>query len=470
MRVGIWLAAAAAFFLAVGGCRLIIGSLDECKTDADCASRGPTLTCQANLCVAPTLDARCTTFGPSDGDRIIIGTVFPMTIPDAGPDPRGVTRAHAMELAFSQLNPPVRVGIANTPLALVVCDDANNSKAAAALARNLIDLGAVAIISGGTNDTISISTVTVPARIVLMSVSATSPEIAQLPANDPKSGVRLLWRTAPSDAFQGRVIAKELEPSSTELPKDGGSLPRVAAFEDNTSYGQGIWGSFSAAYPPDAAQPFLYQQGGDVSQALAAAGSYKPGVALVMGTPTDTVNIVNGAHSVPNLARVTWFFTDGAKTPQLIAGASPPGVLEGAHGTAPSVASDSVAYAWLTPQLQERYGEDPNSVSYIANSFDAAMLLAVAASWASVQGGPIDGPRLAMGLTQVSAVDGGLVVPLDPPHFNLATSEFAAGHAVNVEGASGHLDFDNSTGEAPADYEVWVIVDGGFSTAKVVSP
>jgi len=39
-----------------------------------------------------------------------------------------------------------------------------------------------------------------------------------------------------------------------------------------------------------------------------------------------------------------------------------------------------------------------------------------------------------------------------------------------VEGASGHLDFSNATGEAPADYEVWKIVGQTFVTQYLVSP
>ena len=36
--------------------------------------------------------------------------------------------------------------------------------------------------------------------------------------------------------------------------------------------------------------------------------------------------------------------------------------------------------------------------------------------------------------------------------------------------ASGHLDFDPTTGEALGNIEVWEIADGGFRTVKIVSP
>ena len=72
-------------------------------------------------------------------------------------------------------------------------------------------------------------------------------------------------------------------------------------------------------------------------------------------------------------------------------------------------------------------------------------------------------------MAQVSN-DAGLSVPLDPPDLNTAISEFAAGRSVNVVGASGDLDFDKSTGEAPGPIGIWEVVDGGFQTLQYLSP
>jgi branched-chain amino acid transport system substrate-binding protein len=106
-------------------------------------------------------------------------------------------------------------------------------------------------------------------------------------------------------------------------------------------------------------------------------------------------------------------------------------------------------------------------VSFTSNSFDAAMLLAIAAQWATGPGSTLDGVHMATALTHVSS---GQLVPLDPAHFTVAASEMAAGRDINVEGASGHLDFNPTTGEAPAAIEVWRVADGGFTTEAVVTP
>jgi hypothetical protein len=49
-------------------------------------------------------------------------------------------------------------------------------------------------------------------------------------------------------------------------------------------------------------------------------------------------------------------------------------------------------------------------------------------------------------------------------------SALEAGLDIQISGASGSLDFDKATGEAPAQIEVWAIADGGFVTLAVINP
>jgi hypothetical protein len=60
-------------------CRLLLGSLDECASDADCTARGAGLVCAGHLCVTPaaaTTD-RCAVLGPAAGDAIVFGVLLP---------------------------------------------------------------------------------------------------------------------------------------------------------------------------------------------------------------------------------------------------------------------------------------------------------------------------------------------------------------------------------------------------------
>src|SRR6185295_6052396 len=103
--------------------------------------------------------------------------------------------------------------------------------------------------------------------------------------------------------------------------------------------------------------------------------------------------------------------------------------------------SGSQVYGDFSFSYNTAFGVDPATASFVANTFDAAMLVAVGAAWADAHGG-LSGENIAQGLTLVSAPDAGLSF-LEPSNFTTITGEFTLGHQVNIEGASGHLDFDS---------------------------
>jgi branched-chain amino acid transport system substrate-binding protein len=52
-----------------------------------------------------------------------------------------------------------------------------------------------------------------------------------------------------------------------------------------------------------------------------------------------------------------------------------------------------------------------------------------------------------------------------------ASAALAAGRSINVDGASGQLDFDLDAGAPSSPYEVWQVTDGGsFTTVGLVNP
>jgi branched-chain amino acid transport system substrate-binding protein len=447
--------------MASSACSLTL-DLDECSDDAAC---GPGLVCRDQLCVdAPQLplDARCTVIGDSASqDALVFGAVLPVTDPDGSAHEWGPFWQAAVELAVKELN--LRFGAAGRPLRVIACDTSGNRDAAIALATDLVARGVPAIISDGSQETIAASQVTIPAGVLLMSGAATAPEIADLPDAAPGGGAGLVWRTTPSDVLQAQVIASELTPPAPPAP-------RVAVLARDDAYGQGLSVAFAKAYSgPNEA--FAFPADDEVGMALSAAAGYGPDVALVIGFPDDVVRVVNGAGGTAGLGGVEWFFTQGAKFPDLFDRLEDPTAIEGARGTSPATAAfGSDAYLWFAAQYAAAEQVDPSTVVDVTNMFDAAMLLALAAEWSLASEQEITGAGLARGLTHMSGGDGALVVPLDPPNFNKAAAELRAGRDIDVEGASGHLDFDPASGEAPADIEVWTVQGGKFETEKVVTP
>ena len=95
-------------------------------------------------------------------------------------------------------------GVLGETLSLIVADSQCDAKAAVDAANKLVNVEQVvaiagAICSGGTIG--ATEAVTTPAGVVMVSPSATSPAITGLSDND------LLFRTAPSDAYQGVALA-----------------------------------------------------------------------------------------------------------------------------------------------------------------------------------------------------------------------------------------------------------------------
>jgi branched-chain amino acid transport system substrate-binding protein len=464
----------------------------KCQTDADCdttvrycadgvctalsgrASDGGTVTPDAGTPDAgPMVPAVCVVIGaPLDsstaaGPTIRLGALLPKTKADSSPDPRGRLREQAIRLVVEALNPPARQGVNGRTLTFLSCDSAGNATLATPLAQQLVNLGVNAIISSGSTETLAVSAVTVNAGVLLLSSSATTAELTDLPDHASSGGAGLVWRTAASDAFQGSVLSSILKNDRTCVPT---ANAKAAVIYLGDAYGQGLYNVFRRDYGVGNQQGWQYDRSGDITSAVTQAATYAPNALVIIGFPDDAVRIVDAVAGNAAFTSVPLLLTDSAKAPGLFAGTMP-SRLEGACGTAPAPADPlSDAYLWFGQEYMQKFGEDPLSASFVANTYDATMLLAIAAAWATQPGRTLSGQSLADGLTHLSAVDGGVTVVLDPPTFNTAVSNLAQGHDINVEGVSGALDFDNDKGEAPARVQVWRAADGGFLTLRTETP
>ena len=111
-----------------------------------------------------------------------------------------------------------------------------DAAAATAAAERLITSEGVAAINGATCSgatTAVLNNVAVPNGVVMISPSATSPALSTIEDNG------LFFRTAPSDARQGEVMAKVL---------DSRGVKTVAVTYTNNDYGKGLADSFKAAF------------------------------------------------------------------------------------------------------------------------------------------------------------------------------------------------------------------------------
>jgi branched-chain amino acid transport system substrate-binding protein len=465
---------AALLVLAAGAPTLLACSLGnishgECKSDTECAGVfGAGSTCQAGFCAdPPALDPRCIILGAKDGDFVEFGAILPRTNADGTPHEWGPYWEDAIELAVDELNPPIRQGIRGRAIRVTSCNTSSDATQASELAQILVTRNVPAIISDGSSETLADATVTTPAGVLLMAGASTTPELTGLPDKSPDKSIGLVWRTTPSDVYQAQILAKQIE---TRLAP---ATPMVTVFERDDSYGQGLFDAFQHDYS-GTSKGYLYTpvvtgMPDDTGAAVDRAASDGPTVVVVIGFPADVVPVVNNANKKSAFKNVKWFFTQGAKFPTLFSEITDEAKIEGAIGTAIAAADPktSSAFAWFQPQFEQKYKVSTDAVADIANVFDAAMLLALSGSYALGPKQALDGTHMAHGLTHVSQ---GKKIALYPPNFAEAANALGAGQDIDIDGASGHLDFDAKTGEAKADIEVWEIQNKAFKHLENVTP
>ena len=472
--------------LAIGGCSLVVGSLSECSTNADCASKGPGLICQDSLCVTgtlpdsgpvitPVIDPRCQDlYGDVDGGSEVIrfGAVVPKTTSSGATDVRGVYRGHAIELAVNQIN--LKRSIAGHSLVVRVCDDTGDNGIAATEAQELLGEGAVALVTTGSSQTIAIANVGIPKGAVMMSISATSTQIPSAGVL-PDGGAKRVWSTAVSDSQQAAVLADFIH---SGLPRGGGILSNIkpaCVHQDDIAF-NGLYDATKtdllALSDGGMLMPqSIYEPGGDPGAAVrqAQSATTTPTVVLLISPVADTGALVD---AWTGFAQPNWLFTDNARDVSVYAFDGGLARLSGAAGTGPSTPSlANNDYADFVALYQQAFtDEDPTSVSYVPNAYDAVLLLAAGATWAQSSGQAISGANIATGLTKLSDTTQ-QPISLSADDFTSLAASFAQGKSVNVAGASGALDFDPDAGVAPGPIDIWTIEpDGGIATVRTVTP
>ncbi|MEE4119177.1 MAG: ABC transporter substrate-binding protein [Paracoccaceae bacterium] len=314
-----------------------------------------------------------------------------------------------------------------------------DSAAATAAAERLITADGIKGIMGADCSGVTgavLANVAVPNGMVMISPSATSPALTAAEDNG------LFFRTAPSDARQGEVLAQVL--------MDKG-IDEVAVTYTNNDYGKGFADAFQAAFEgmggtitlssshEDGKADYTAEVGALASaggEALVVLGYVDQGGAGVIQAALDT-----GAFDM-------FGFGDGmigdALTDNFGTG------IEGSVGTAPG--SDNEGGA-IFAEMASAAGIDGTSV-YAGESYDAAALKLLAMQAAdSMEPGDYAGH-----IMDIANAPG---EPILPGQLGMALEMIAAGEDVNYEGATGVELIE--PGEAAGSYAEFVVEDGALS-------
>lgn len=169
-------------------------------------------------------------FGTIGGPEMTlkIGVITPLTGDAAS---YGVAMQRAYDLAVSEINE--KGGVNGQAIELVYEDGKCEGSAAATATQKLVNVDGVKFILGGTcsGETLAAAEITQASRVLLLSPSATSPDITE--AGD------LVFRTYPADDFEAKMVA--------EYAINNGLL-RAAIISENTDFAQGVRNAFKESY------------------------------------------------------------------------------------------------------------------------------------------------------------------------------------------------------------------------------
>ena len=376
----------------------------------------------------------------ADGHAVKVGIILGFTGPIESLTPG---MAASAELAMKEVTDSGKLLGGKELMAVRADSTCVDSAAATAAAERLITSDSVAAIMGadcsGVTTSIANNTA-VPNGVVMVSPSATSPALSTI---EDKG---FFFRTAPSDARQGQVLADVLKSRG---------ISNVAVTYTNNDYGKGLADSFIAAFQAQGDKVEMsaaHEDGkGDYSAevgALAASGSahlvvlgyLDQGGKGIIQTSLDT-----GAFD-------SFILADGMIGQSLIdsIGAG----LNGAIGTLPGSESKGAKMFLDVATAGGVDGDGP----FRAESYDAAALIALAIQ----AGGSADRSSIQANMLAVANAPGEQILPGE------------LGKALQILADGGEIDYQGATnveligpGEAAGSYKELEVMDGAFKTVKV---
>ncbi len=373
-------------------------------------------------------------------DEIKVGIILGFTGPIESLTP---DMAAAAELAFKEASDSGKLLDGSTIAVERADSTCVDAAAATAAGERLISSENVAAIMGA--DCSGVTTalannVAVPNGVVMISPSATSPALTTIEDNG------FFFRTAPSDARQGQVLADIL------IARD---IKEIAVTYTNNDYGKGLADSFGEAFAAlggEVAISAAHEDGkGDYSAevgALSASGA--PELAVFGYIDQGGRGIIQAALDSGAFER--FIVADGMIGDSLAENVD--GDLTGTFGTLPGNESDGAAK--LTEMLTEAgaKGDGP----FTAESYDAAALIVLAMQ----KGGSADRESIQANIMAVANEPGEKIFPGE---LAKALEILAEGGDVDYEGAT-TVKLDD-VGETAGTYKELEIVDGKFDTVKI---
>ena len=355
----------------------------------------------------------------------------------------------AAVLAVDEVNAQGGI-LGGNELVLVVGDSQATAQGAVDAANKLVNVDNVAAVMGALASGATIAAanaVTIPAGVLQVSPTSTSPEMTGMEDND------FLFRVIPSDDFQGIALAKMLF--------DNG-IDTVALTYVNNDYGVGIAGTFRDAFTA---------AGGTITGDQVHEpdkSSYRSELATLSGAgdAQALVLIAYAAGSGITIVRQALengFFerfigTDGLRDNLLIEDIGAEN-LEGIMFTSPTSPPESSAGEKFEANYAAAY-DSTDDKFFIQQTYDATFLIALAIE----QAGTTDRTAVRDALRTVANPPGEVI---EPGEWAKALELIAAGTDIDYNGVSGSHDFDEN-GDVAGVIGQFGLEDGEYVEVGIV--
>jgi branched-chain amino acid transport system substrate-binding protein len=390
-------------------------------------------------------------------------------------DPTGMTQLQGARMAVEEIN--AAGGVLGKKFELIpVFNETRNYPKAQALVTDLISQGAGYIItSGGSGMTMKAAEITIPKKVMLITGSSSSPKISSLEDND------MVWRTVPSDAFQGRIAAVYMD---TLKVKTAGLI-----YLDNP-YGNELAKTFREVFEKrrgkilaSAKIPDLTSyQDFDAKPLVDQVFSQKPQLIYLVSYGDEGAKIVNAAKP---------YFTGGYK-PQLL-GCDANYNNDFLYGADQALLEGMLGFVYIHPQNYPNYekfnaafetyqskaantGGEMGATSLASllgavstNSYGATVYDAVYTIAYSMLKAKSTAPTDVAKTMRDVANDSDGATLINVGEFNKASAILAKGGNINYDGASGSLDFNDTGDVIYGTYIIWKIKEGKFTESGTIS-
>ena len=380
-----------------------------------------------------------TAVGAAEDKEVKIGVLQALT-GDLGT--YGGPMTDAIKLAIKEVNE--NGGVLGTNITLIIEDTQTSEVSAVDAANKLVKVDKVPVIIGTTSSGPgkAIIDITTGNGVLQISSSNTGVEFTSLDRKD------LYFRTCPSDALQGKAMAKL---AIQEGYRNASTLVL------NNPYGIGFEDVFKKEFEAlggTVLESVRYDPAGTIFDSeVERACRSKPDFVMLCAYPQTGSTIIKTAYEKGYMEDIDWLLSEGLRDetfPDMV-GKDTAGnyIVAGLKGTTPDPRVGGPAYDTFKARYKAEYGKDVTT--YCSNSYDAAAVVALAIEKA----GKATGVAIRDALRDIANPPGVEVTDIGE-----ALRLIRNGTDINYQGASGEINFDEN-GDVLGNYCEWSFTENG---------